>query len=391
MIAMNAKNRTQLKVEALEERLAMTIDITNIYPSGDMLVIVGTSGNDEATVTASGPYLTATLNGYSETYYASDFARIGFWGGAGNDSFWNQTGGPCEAYGEGDNDILIGGAGNDYLSGGDYHDYLDGNGGNDTLKGGYGDDTLWGGTGNDVLWGQQGNDGLMGGTDYDLLYGGTGADRFLRHVGESTVLKDKVSHDIELKFANSRGVWSLKEMEIVDLAFKKLHDTNPRLLKDSNSAASVLTFYKAGSQQSEGWSGLNVPSAGKHKIYIADWDESSTAANEAAKDTVLHEIGHNWEDENRYWGDFLRCSGWTRTIPSGKAYLYYAAPSSPVTGKFSGWYYLKSRHGNFASDYARTSPYEDFAETFASYFMGETHGGVLTTKFAFMNSWLATL
>ena len=40
-------------------------------------------------------------------------------------------------------------------------------------------------------------------------------------------------------------------------------------------------------------------------VFIKEWNERNEAANRQAIDTVLHEIGHNWDSSwegNRYWG-----------------------------------------------------------------------------------------
>jgi Ca2+-binding RTX toxin-like protein len=54
-------------------------------------------------------------------------------------------------YGEGGNDILVGGDGNDYLHGGTGNDNLTGGAGNDTLVGGAGNDKLTSGLGSNVF------------------------------------------------------------------------------------------------------------------------------------------------------------------------------------------------------------------------------------------------
>jgi hypothetical protein len=395
--------RARLEIEALEARevMAGSVSVKNAA-----LVIAGTQQADAAQVTFDGSRIWVNLNGTASAFSPVGINRIEFYGYGGNDTFLNKTGAPSVAYGHGGDDILIGGSGNDYLDGGAGNDQIDGKGGNDTLLGGAGndylqgndgDDTIYGGTGhdslygdigNDTLYGESGNDGLFGGSGYDTLWGGTGADRFLYH--SNSTLADATAQDALLKFMDDTDRWTIAEIERVDKAFVRLHfrTGNTRLLKDSTSSEPLI-FYKAASNS--GWSGLNSPVNGRHRIYIADWDETNPAANRAAEDTVIHEIGHNWEDENRYWKKFLSLSGWTQNPPAGKAHLYYRAPANPVTGQSSGWCYLKSKHENFTRDYARTSPKEDFAESFAAYFMGDNHGGKISTKLAFMNSWLDTL
>jgi len=135
-------------------------------------------------------------------------------------------------------------------------------------------------------------------------------------------------------------------------------------------------------------SGRGLVTNGVRKIYIADWNENSSAENLQAQDTFLHEIGHKWDEESGYWNAWKSLSGWTQTIPTGQASYYTYVMNN---GSWSGWYFLKSRYDNFTRDYARTNPKEDFAESFAAYFMGNDHGGVLQNKFAYFNNWITKI
>ncbi|MEM9139792.1 MAG: calcium-binding protein [Pseudomonadota bacterium] len=116
-----------------------------------------------------------------------------FYGGAGNDTFYNGNGrgrfegerGNDTAYGGDDrlvffggvgNDRGYGGNGNDGFYGGDDRDYLLGNGGNDWIRGGDGGDLLFGGDDNDQLRGDEGNDQVYSGAGTDRAYGGSGND-----------------------------------------------------------------------------------------------------------------------------------------------------------------------------------------------------------------------
>jgi len=76
--------------------------------------------------------------------------RIVFYGGAGDDWFFNATNLPCEAHG---------------------------GPGDDTLEGGPADDTLYGDAGSDALFGKEGNDHLYGGSEWDHLDGGPDNDQ----------------------------------------------------------------------------------------------------------------------------------------------------------------------------------------------------------------------
>jgi len=81
-------------------------------------------------------------------------------------------------FGNGGNDVLIGGALGDVINGGQHEDHLIGNGGADWLVGGDDNDLLEGGSGNDLLEGGNGLDVLAGNAGFDRLLGGAGADHF---------------------------------------------------------------------------------------------------------------------------------------------------------------------------------------------------------------------
>lgn len=109
-----------------------------------------------------------------------------------------------ELYGEGGDDMLVGGSGNDLLLGGEGSDRLDGSRGNDFLVGGNGndyikgqdgDDQLLGGSGHDVLCGGAGNDLVLGGDGNDWLYGGDGLDMLIGGLGDD-MLPDGTDSDL---------------------------------------------------------------------------------------------------------------------------------------------------------------------------------------------------
>jgi hypothetical protein len=116
--------------------------------------------------------------------------KIVFNGSEVADRFTNNTRIRDHVYGNGGNDILVGGQGQSFLKGGNGNDILRGRGGNDYVHGDSGNDRMYGGNGIDVLRGFSGNDEIFGddtlgiqAKDYiygndgnDKLYGGGGAD-----------------------------------------------------------------------------------------------------------------------------------------------------------------------------------------------------------------------
>jgi hypothetical protein len=87
-------------------------------------------------------------------------------------------------------------------------------------------------------------------------------------------------------------------------------------------------------------------------------DETFNFGEDWAIQLVIHEIGHNWENElNNFWEE----------TPS-------AADGTPLT--FEGWKSLSGwedgtadNDAKFVSGYAETNAVEDFAETWLAYWM----------------------
>lgn len=233
-----------LRVEPLESR-----DLLSINLVGEELQILGTSGNDYASVawrshdawTEDGArvevwgisdYLEVVLNDEVREMHFYDYSpdlvepvKIVFYGYGGNDRFVNQTGKPSEAYGGPGRDKLYGGSSGDLLVGGPgvdklygqggsdelyaedesgsateaservydrrlnarVCDYLYGGGGGDLLVGGPGADYLAGGRGSDELCGEAGEDLLFGEKGRDTLRGGPGDDHLMGGEGRDTL------------------------------------------------------------------------------------------------------------------------------------------------------------------------------------------------------------
>lgn len=98
-------------------------------------------------------------------------------------------------YGEGDNDVLVGGDADDTLQGGNGNDRVQGGKGVDHIDGGADVDTLNGDPGNDIITGGAGDDQIQtgsgddwadGGDGNDLLQGGPGTDKDLKQFPDAT-------------------------------------------------------------------------------------------------------------------------------------------------------------------------------------------------------------
>ena len=150
-------------------------------------VVLDTGGNSYGDTYdgSGGGIVTGTVfgNGGEDVLIGGEFVDR-FDGGEGMDYI---TGGGGNDYllGGGDNDFIFGGAGADFIeagngddkvSGGEGNDNIFGFAGNDTLMGGSGDDKLSGFTEDDLLNGNGGSDTLEGGSGTDTLFGGTEDD-----------------------------------------------------------------------------------------------------------------------------------------------------------------------------------------------------------------------
>ena len=168
-----------------------------INDNAQTLLVSGTDGDDQITVTLEDGSYKLDVDGDVQTLDPASIVQFNILVGDGNDSV---TIGPgvCKAYilgGNGDdtltggdfNDTITGSAGNDLILGGDGDDRLAGSGGKDILVGGLGSDRMYGDAGNDVLTGNAGVDRMWGGDDNDVLNGGSSNDKLYGEYGNDTL------------------------------------------------------------------------------------------------------------------------------------------------------------------------------------------------------------
>jgi Ca2+-binding RTX toxin-like protein len=298
------------------------------------------------------------------------------WGEDGNDVLYGDNNNDFLDGGRND-DVLRGGWGHDQLVGGEDLDRLYGENGNDNLFGAAwqnnysyqdadnflyghsGNDNLYGGNGNDFLDGGEHGDGLFGGLGVNSLFGSSGADRFLVRAGET--VRDVNAEDALLQFAtggtktNDGNIytgqdWTDNEIYRLDQALNVLHNqAGDRLLETSTGGMMTLNRYTGGAR------GFNDGTINLTDMMFDRGDEWLWGY-------TLHEIGHFWNGNQigaTRWTNFLRQSDWRSSNPLNRAY----------TDAGGGWWYRTD--AAFASDYARSSPNEDFAESFAAFFMAK--------------------
>jgi Ca2+-binding RTX toxin-like protein len=140
----------------------------NIDREEGVVYITGDQWRDDCRVFVDGNDIVIELTVYDANGEEDDFddkdydldevTKIVFQGFGGDDDFWNNTSIPCVAYGDGGDDVLIGGWGDDDLYGGAGQDYIAGRSGHDDLFGGANADWVYGGSGNDYLKAGTGED-----------------------------------------------------------------------------------------------------------------------------------------------------------------------------------------------------------------------------------------
>jgi Ca2+-binding RTX toxin-like protein len=279
-------------------------------------------------------------------------------------------------FGSAGNDTLIGTVNGDKLNGDQGDDVIFGGDGMDILQGGKNDDQLFGGAGFDWVLGGAGNDGLYAGVGSDFVMGDSGMDRFL--VQEGDMLGDFGSEDVKIEFKNTTSKttitdsddndhvydpasWTDEDVQVVDEAFAVLQQRQGNNILLRTSAGNEMQYVRLGETESKfaAWNSGDTQQFGNN---IFEVDENWT------HQAVYHEIGHNWDTENPKWNTFTGLSGWTEEDKSDDA--------SFTLSDDEKWFYENS--ADFAKDYGKTNPREDFATSFAAFFMdysGEAYNG----------------
>jgi Ca2+-binding RTX toxin-like protein len=432
--------------QAGEDGLEGGAGADRLYGGADTDGLRGGDGNDQLFGEAGDDTLQGQLGddrlvgGTGNDTLLGDWGVDSLYGDDGNDTLDGGESNDTLMGGRND-DTLIGGGGPDVLDGGEHNDVLEGGYGNDILRGALGDDTLRGGAGRDTLSGGDGHDNLYGGGDadtldggsgrdglyggfgYDTLTGGLGSDRFLIHtdeIGTPDRINDLTTagrQDARIEFHDGGAVtksdaWGVPasfawgtftpaEIELIDKALAALHakTNNNRLLRTSTGGD--LDFIRHGRRISgtgnlAAWNHEFEVREGENRIHLTD-DAFARAADGTLLEggttgLIVHEVGHNWDNENPRWGVFKDLSGWRSSNPHSS--LYTASGDGD-------WWHLSS--ADFISGYAMTNPHEDFAESFEAYFMnflGRPSGAATTPdeipelipdKFAFMDEFVTGL
>jgi hypothetical protein len=341
----------------LKSAAAGTISNITAIKQKNVLKIFGTRNDDQIVLNKTLGYLTIAGANFSSS-------------GVARDVFAHQLSGVR----------VYAGAGNDVVDMTSIVQKVEhyGGVGNDTLTGGAGNDVLHGGADNDRLFGGGGNDGLFGGVGgRDTLDGGTGADRFLEFGGEESIVGFQRGTDAQIHFRNGAQItarlhdevqtysadhWTDENIQHVDLGLSYLHDVvgNTKLLRFGNSDG--MTYVRQGirlksdgnahsDQKIGGWN------SGNGMQYFTDTGISKADA------TVVHEIGHNWDDptETSFAIEFRTISDWRET------------PAVTHTqAEDIHWYWETSSDHTFARPYGTVNPREDWSTTWEAMYARDT-------------------
>jgi hypothetical protein len=141
-------------------------------------------------------------------------------------------------------------------------------------------------------------------------------------------------------------------------------------------------------ESSEGRAFVADNNNGQINVYHGAFEFGGTHDPAWLLQVILHEIGHNWDDENPRWNDFLALSGWRNTRP------FSTAGYVETTEYDQTWWRLEG--AAFARDYGAVHPVEDFATAFAAYFTdyagwqfrGGPGAAAIPAKMQLIDAWL---
>jgi hypothetical protein len=357
--------------------------------------ILGGDGNDSL---IGGEGNDAIVGEAGNDYVQADEGDDTCTGGIGDDTVSGDEGNDTLDGMEG-NDKLYGKDGNDTIYGGDGDDYLDCGSGVNTAKGQEGKDVIYGGIetdlmfgddgndrlygrgGNDALDGGSGSDGLYGGSGFDSLNGGTGVDRILIHSNEFPVMDgiDSDSSDFTVYFKNGEEIkhgtdddyvdekgnnktvdivygpasWTETYIEQADTTLNVVFEVSNQLLQRKGKSITLILQDPPSNAASNGWNADNGD------IHIFN---KSSHANNNWEDVLVHEIGHNWDNENDDWGEWKAICSWIwspwNTSDDWTRY---------ETDDYKSLWWYKVGSESIGESYSRKSPYEDFACHFNEY------------------------
>lgn len=322
---------------------------------GGHLTVKGTGKDDKISVTEKNGKLYVKSSQQEVVLDPRQFKSLTIDGGNGNDRILVDP--SVKRYGD-YLLILKGGKGNDFLQGGNKGEKIYGGDGNDTIDGAHGADFIDGGKGNDTINGSFGDDKIYDREGKNTITANRGTD--------SVTIKNKQDNQIEKLHSTKVGdegsirqmresierefgvsirdgkerVWSLEELDILKTTLKGLPPPLQAASRELKFDREVMSQDKPTAIE-----GVFYHKKGRIHVYDLGTDGEDIPFGDRASDlkgVIVHEIAHayDWKDGKYGPNDFWRLSGWEKV---GKHYFYDS-----------------SKH-NFARDYGRSNPHEDFA------------------------------
>lgn len=214
----------------------------------------------------------------------------------------------------------------------------------------------------------------------------------------------ELKHNVNLTYGKSGGKhWSEKEMTDIDNGLGKLPPAlgleneklfNIRRFKDiiDDDGSKVAAWAKGNGDIEFSDMGVGGPYRLTHK------------GVPPVAETILHEVGHHFDDENPKWKEWNKLSGWNDLGGAKDSSLSKFEDGKTYSGKDlglddeSGQYVVSRRYGrtyvydknaNFMGNYAKSNPKDDFSESMMQYFYNSADFKTnAPDKWKFMDEWV---
>lgn len=215
----------------------------------------------------------------------------------------------------------------------------------------------------------------------------------------------ELKHNVNLTYGSKKGrQWSHREMTDIDKGLSKL----PAKIGLENEKLFNLRRY---TEIIDDGSKVAAWAKGNGDIEFSDigaagpYRMTGKGVSPVAE-TIIHEVGHHFDDENPKWKGFQKISGWNNLGSAKSSSLTKFKDGRSYTGKALGLsdekanYTVTRRYGNtyvykntanFMGNYAKSNPLDDFSESMAHYFYDPTTMKTQAPdKYKFMQEWVKT-
>jgi hypothetical protein len=182
-----------------------------------------------------------------------------------------------------------------------------------------------------------------------------------------------------INIASGDKNWSESELNDLDAGLSKIPST---LLLDDDKLGTI-TRYSA--LTDDDGNAVFAQAQGNGEIEFTDLGVASTyryGELHGVTETIMHEIGHHFDDENPRWKEFMAISGWRDLGPESAFSSVTDGATAKgkdlgITDDPEGDYVVSRRYEHTwvhkagaefgKGPYTQNNPYDDFAETFMQY------------------------